>query len=112
MRQNKVLDLAIATALSMGVTANSSYAGQLNVYYGGWSTPPTTADTTCSLQEGAPTFSSEFLFSDPVLDGGTCGSEADNLDNNGVGGPAASSPPDHTDISVDDRYFYAVYIVE
>jgi len=115
MRQNKVLGLAIATALSMGVTANSSYAGEMSVYYGGWSSPPITADTTCSLQDSYPTFSSEFMFSDPdpVLDGGTCGTGADDLDNSGVDGPAASSLGNyHEDISVDDRYFYAVYTVE
>jgi hypothetical protein len=137
MRQNKVLGLAIATALSMSVS--SSYAGDLKVYYGGWDPDsiPTTADTSCSLQGDGqytptgggsatdepnyPIFASEYMF-DPVEavpDGGVCGT-ADDLDNGGNDGHAASKPYDttsdadttHAGLAVNDRYIYAVYTVE
>jgi len=113
MRQNKVLGLAIATALSLGVS--SSYAGELAVYYGGWAQDsiPTTATTGCSLQPGAPTFSSEYMFNpDPVLDGKQCGATIETLNDESPDPAASTLASGHTDITVDDRYFYAVYTVE
>jgi len=125
MRQNKVLGLAIATALSMGVS--SSYAGDLKIYYGGWASPPSSTGTGCTLQKGTsgesqyPTYASEYMFDDPkVPDGGQCGASVDNLDNSQENGPAASKPyasssdssTTHAGLTMDDRYIYAVYTVE
>jgi len=114
MRQNKVLGLAIATALSIG-GVSSSYAGDLKIYYG---------DSTCILQKGTsgesqiPTYASEYMFdpADAVPDGDDCTADdsgKDNLDNSGENGPAASDPQDeHAGLGVNDRYIYAVYTVE
>jgi hypothetical protein len=114
MRQNKVLGLAIATALSMSVS--SSYAGDLKIYYG---------DSGCTLQEDNPTYASEYMFdpADAVPDGDDCTADdsgKDDLDSSGENGDAASTPNiddsdtsnDHAGLAVNDRYIYAVYTVE
>jgi hypothetical protein len=97
MRHNKVLGLAIASALALG--ANSSFAGKLDIKY-------VAKDTAgvCQKKDGAAVVASEIFYSgDPVIfTGNTCGSLDDNLDNFGANGPTF-------DGTYDDGYFYGIY---
>ncbi|NJO15859.1 MAG: hypothetical protein HC877_08950 [Thioploca sp.] len=100
MRHNKVLGLAIASALALG--ANSSFSGELTIKH--VSRPDT---SSCNpIKTGEAVLASEIFYSgDPVVFSTfTCGSTtpgADNLDNSGVNGPALGT--------YDDGYFYAEY---
>jgi hypothetical protein len=89
MRQNKVLSLAIASALSMGAGSIAS-AGELAISYG----------TGSLVKDGAPTFASEYFFGGDktVLDGSAGAGTADALSG--------------TTNNYDDRYIYARYQFE
>lgn len=95
MRHNRVLGLAIASALAIG--ANLSYAGKLEISY---------ASQPCGggIKTGPAVLASEIFFSgDPtVFEKIPCGG-ADDLDNFGANGPTLAPT------SYDDVYFYATY---
>ena len=103
-RPNKILGLAIASALTIG--ANSAFGGKLTIEY-------VMKDTSGACQpkaNGPATLASEIFSSgNPIIfPPFTCGSGssgsagADDLDNGGFGGPA-------WDGTYDDGYFYATY---
>ena len=105
MRHNKVLSLAIASALSLGVS--TAYAGKLTVRH---VTSSDGSTTNNKLQTGAPTFASEYFFSgNQIVPDGL--DDDDLLYNNAADGPAATGPtaPNPT---VNDRFIYAIYEFE
>jgi hypothetical protein len=93
MRHNRVLSVAIATALSMGATA--AYAGKLETGY-------TTAATVIQWNS-PPTFASEYFLSNPIIPDavGTAG-PLGNLYNTVAGAPATMD-------AMRGNYFYAKY---
>jgi hypothetical protein len=99
MRHNKVLGLAIASALALG--ENSSFAGTLNIQY---VSHKDTAGNCNAPASGPAVIASEVFFSGDktVFSPFTCGTP-DNLDNSQTDGPAA------TPTSYDDGYLYATY---
>ena len=105
MRHNRVLGLAIASALA--ISANSSFGGELTVTY----VKKDTNDCLPGLNEGPAVLAREIFFSGDsiVFTKSACGGVDDDLDNNTsvdgpFDGPAATDPPTY-----DDLYFYATY---
>lgn len=99
MRHNKVLGLAIASALALG--ASLSFGGTLETTYA-------EVDATtngCTKKTGNPTFACELFFGGPAVVApmtSACGAGPDDLDAQGEGGPAAEG-------SYDDNYLHGIY---
>ncbi len=94
MRPNKILSLAITSVLV--TSTNLSFASKLDVEY---------VDANCVKKSGPATLASEiFLADSPVvpITTSTCPPTPDDLDNNGVFGPAV-------DGTYNDKWWYAKY---
>jgi hypothetical protein len=109
MRHNKVLGLAIASALALG--ANSSFSGEKSLtvkYKDDLNADCASSAAPDSLKTAPATFASELFFSGDktVLSSFPCNLGNEDLDNSGVDGAGtnvggATGP--------NDGYFYAVY---
>ncbi|BAP54670.1 hypothetical protein THII_0373 [Thioploca ingrica] len=110
MRHNKVLGLAIASALALG--ASSSFGGELTIKY--VSRQDTTPGNCNPVAAGPAILASEVFFSggDPVIfNTSTCNPDQDNLDGAtaGVDGPAPHNNPEVDPGTYNDGFFYAIY---
>ncbi|NJO15751.1 MAG: choice-of-anchor D domain-containing protein [Thioploca sp.] len=94
VRPNKILSLAITSVLV--TSTNLSFAGKLDIEY---------VDANCVKKSGPATLASElFLSDDPVIPitTSTCPPTPDDLDNNGMNGPAVEG-------TYNDKWWYAKY---
>jgi Divergent InlB B-repeat domain len=95
MRPNKILGLAVASALA--ISTNLSFAGKLDIEY---------VDANCEHQSGLATLASELFLSDsqvvPTTSKCSTSGPADDLDNSGVDGPVL-------DGTYYEKWWYAKY---